>query len=221
MQEATSREKILKKVRKALINKSKNTFSNIDFDSNVFHASEESLEISFAKNFSEKGGKFIFCEDYAEFITHLHENFSSQDHWEEIICLEDTIKEVLFHGDVPFSDTAEKINIINIAVIGCEFLIARTGSIVVSSRQLINRKLITNSKSLIVLAYSSQVLADGKDALKELKNKYSSGLPSSITYITGPSFTMDIERKKIYDIFGPRSLYLFLIDDAPLHEPGS
>ena len=64
----TSKEKILKKIRKALIHKSTQEIGDIDIDSEIFTASEESLEMQFAQNFTALNGKFIFCENETEFI---------------------------------------------------------------------------------------------------------------------------------------------------------
>ena len=63
MKESTSREKVLKAVRKALIRKSEADFSAADSEAEVYTTPEEdSLELLFAKNFSALAGNFIVCE---------------------------------------------------------------------------------------------------------------------------------------------------------------
>ena len=47
MQESTSKEKVLKKVRKALIQKTKNPYPNLDNDSKIYSASDEFLDVLF------------------------------------------------------------------------------------------------------------------------------------------------------------------------------
>ena len=62
MEDSTSREKILKKVRTALLNKSRIEAGSIDYESNIYVESEDAIEIIFAQQFSDVGGNFIFCE---------------------------------------------------------------------------------------------------------------------------------------------------------------
>ena len=60
MQDATSREKILKKIRQALIHKTTARFPNIDWEKNVYANEEVSLEEKFATAFTKVGGQFVF-----------------------------------------------------------------------------------------------------------------------------------------------------------------
>ena len=95
----------------------------------------------------------------------------------------------------------------------CEYLIARLGSIMVSSKQTSGRRLNVFPENHIVIARSSQIVADLKDALKNIKEKYVGNLPSMISVITGPSRTADIEKTLVMGAHGPRELYVFLIDE--------
>ena len=63
MKESTSKEKVLKKVRNALINKLENPFKDVDFTSNVFFQQKEGPEVEFATKLVENGGTFIYCEN--------------------------------------------------------------------------------------------------------------------------------------------------------------
>ena len=47
MQDSTTREKMLKKIRQALIHKTNARFPNIDWDKNVYSTTNESLEEQF------------------------------------------------------------------------------------------------------------------------------------------------------------------------------
>lgn len=72
MKESTHREKVLKAVRKALIHKSEADYSIADGDPDIYTApEEESLELLFAKNFSNLKGRFVFCENKQDFATQL------------------------------------------------------------------------------------------------------------------------------------------------------
>ncbi len=84
----------------------------------------------------------------------------------------------------------------------------------ISSRQDSGRKLPVFPDTHIVVAYSSQLVDDIKDALKAIKLKYADKAPSLISLISGPSRTADIEKTLILGAHGPKEIYLFLIDDA-------
>jgi L-lactate dehydrogenase complex protein LldG len=92
-------------------------------------------------------------------------------------------------------------------------LVARTGSIVVSSRQTSGRRLPVIAEVLIVVAYPNQVCGELKDALNMVKTKYDGTLPSQITFITGPSRTADIEKTLVKGVHGPKEVYLFFVDE--------
>lgn len=208
----TSREKVLKKIRKALIHRSNQEIGDVDKTSEIFVTSEEPLEIQFATVFSALNGKFVFCENEAEFIESF--DFIAKDNeWENIFCLEPKIKELLNKGNIRFSDKEEDLLKTDIGLTLCECLVARTGSVVVSSKQLSGRRLPFYANFHIVVAYTSQLVKNTNDSLQFIKEKYNNQLPSMITTISGPSKTADIEKTLVQGAHGPREIFVFLIDD--------
>ncbi len=208
----TSKEKILKKIRKALTHKSSQEMVDLDKESEIFTSSDEPLEIQFAQNFSAVNGKFIFCENENEFI----ENFdfiAKDNNWKNIFCLEPALKDMLRKGKIKFSDKEEDLLNTDIGLTLCECLAARTGSVIVTSRQASGRRLPVYSNIHIVAAYTSQLKHDIKDALKFIREKYKNQLPSMISTITGPSRTADIEKTMVQGAHGPKEIFVFLIDD--------
>jgi L-lactate dehydrogenase complex protein LldG len=95
----------------------------------------------------------------------------------------------------------------------CEYLIARLGTVMVSSRVSPGRKMTVFPEMHIVVAYTSQLVPDLKDALKNLRRKYEDDFPSVVTLVTGPSRTADIEKTLVLGAHGPKELYVFLIED--------
>ena len=61
MEESTSKEKILKRVRKALSHKAEIETISVDMEADLYNAPEDELEIVFAHQLSELNGKFVFC----------------------------------------------------------------------------------------------------------------------------------------------------------------
>ena len=215
MTDVTSREKILKKIRKALTNKSSRELADVDLESEIFVSSDEPLEIQFAQNLTSLNGKFVFCENENEFI----ENFSffvKDNNWQNVFCLEPQIKDILKKGKIKFSDKKEQFLETDIGLTFCECLIARTGSVVITSKQASGRKLPVYSNIHIVVAYTSQLVNTIKDGLKFIRSKYGIQIPSMITTISGPSKTADIEKTLVQGAHGPKEIFVFLIDDIPL-----
>ena len=100
---------------------------------------------------------------------------------------------------------------IDVAITGCEYLSARTGSVVVSSA-IDGRKINIFAPTHIVIAKQNQIVKDIDEAINNLKTKYNK-LPSSISFITGPSRTADIEKTLILGAHGPKRLAVFIIKE--------
>ncbi|HTL81019.1 MAG TPA: LUD domain-containing protein, partial [Bacteroidia bacterium] len=188
MSDTTSREKILKKVRAALIHRSRAEQNAIDFDSSLYPEPEDSLELIFAQQFSEAGGQFIFCENEEDFIYNIGA-LTNDDGFGKLWCGEKEIGDLLHKAKIDFAKKEDQLTHSTTTITGCEFLIARTGSVLVSSRQLGGRRSIVHPDNHIVVCRTSQLIYNLRDALKALKAKYNEGLPSMVTIITGPSRT--------------------------------
>lgn len=211
MEDSTPREKVLKKVRKALIQRSRETYTNVDLDTNVYVVSEESPEIEFAQNFSESGGKFIFCLDEAELLENLSFLFN-ENGWKNVYASGEELSVLLSKAKIPFTADAEQLKTADVSITHCESLVSRTGSVLISSYQ--GRRSAFAAPVHIVIGYTSQLVPDVKEALAELKKRYEPGFPSSISFITGPSRTADIEKTLVMGAHGPLDLYVFLLDDT-------
>ncbi|MGI8892752.1 MAG: LutC/YkgG family protein [Bacteroidia bacterium] len=211
MEDSKTREKVLKKIRNALINKTRNPYPNVDLDTNVFVVGEEGPEINFASKFNDVGGQFVYCEDELEFIEKIL-HLATEMGWRNFVCREQEIKSFLDQVEFPYRDEDPSIAEAEVTITLCEALISRSGSIMVSSAQQAGRKAFIYSPVHIVLAYSSQIVPNIKDGYKLIRNKYGK-LPSLVSLITGPGLSSDIERNLVYGMHGPCEVYLFLIDD--------
>ncbi len=212
-EETTTKEKILKKVRKALIEKSAkdSRVLGIDFDSDIFPKAEEPLEILFAQQLIKLNGKFSYCENENELCNNLSD-LINENKWEGIYCYEKKAKEILKKANIIFSENEKDIKHVNVGVSFCESLSARTGSVLVSSKQTAGRRLPAFSNYHIVIAYTSQLVYTIKESLNEIKKKYGNNLPSMIVNIAGPSRTADIEKTLVQGAHGPKEIYVFLVD---------
>ncbi|MCD4695318.1 MAG: lactate utilization protein [Bacteroidales bacterium] len=211
MEETTTREKVLKKIRNSLISKTENPYPSLDIESSVYHDFTEQKDIVFAEEFTLVGGKFIYCENENELKTNLQSLFREKG-FKEIFCFDSKIIELLNNSGIPNFNEEDKLLDISAGITHCEFLVARFGSILVSSKQFSGRRLNVFPETHIVIAYTHQIVNELKDALILMKEKYGSGLPSMMTFITGPSRTADIEKTLVMGAHGPKELYLLLID---------
>jgi L-lactate dehydrogenase complex protein LldG len=59
MKETTTKEKILKGVRDALISKKGNPFKDVNFSQPVFQSLQDEYEVTFAQKLIEMGGSFV------------------------------------------------------------------------------------------------------------------------------------------------------------------
>lgn len=213
MEESTSREKILKKVRDALIEKTEPPYPIIDQDSSVYREITEPLDVTFAEELVRIAGKFVYCESEDEFIGNL-KSFILEKDWGVLYCQDPKIHHLLKVGGIPFEFHADTILEARIGITRCEYLIARLGTVMVSSRMSPGRKITVYPEIHLVLGYTSQLVPDLKQALMNIKKKYRDDFPSMVSLITGPSRTADIEKTLVMGAHGPKELYVFLIDDS-------
>src|SRR5690606_27990446 len=92
------------------------------------------------------------------------------------------------------SSDPESLRSCDIAITGCECLIARTGTVVLSAALPGGRTASVYAPIHICIAYTSQLVNDIKDGLIFLQEKYGPEIPSMISFATGPSRTADIEK---------------------------
>ena len=210
MKFSPSKESILKKIRKALSHSTPLPFPQSENNQSVFPPSSEELEVVFAEQFNLLGGRFIFCVNRQELAFQFNSLIKKSD-WQKVYCVEDRIRE-LVGTSLEERFTKKDLADCDVSVTSCEYLVARTGSMVLSTAQASGRTASVYAPVHICIAFSSQLVYDIKDALTLLKDKYKDQLPSLITFATGPSRTADIEKTLVVGVHGPKEVYCFLID---------
>ncbi len=215
MDESTTREKILKKIRKALIHKTKGPSGIIELERSVYMPGDDLLELQFAQEFLSAGGIFVFCSSERELAEQLS-GLSDQKGWADFWCKEESLSAVLSDFGINISENFNTKTSTDPAITLCEALISRTGSVLVSSKQKSGRSGASFPDHHIVVAYTSQLVSDIKDGINLIKTKYGNQIPSMVTLVTGPSRTADIEKTLVLGAHGPKEIYVFLIDDSNL-----
>jgi L-lactate dehydrogenase complex protein LldG len=210
MNVSASKENILKKIRKALSNSTPLPFPNSEGNQSLFHPPEQELEVEFAEHFSQLQGKFIYCLNTKELGVNLN-RIIEHNKWKKIFCCEDRFFDLL-KNDLQISCPHDDLASCDASITSCEFLIARTGSVVLSAAQQSGRTVSVYAPIHICIAFTDQLVYDIKDALQLLKEKYRQNFPSLITFATGPSRTADIEKTLVVGVHGPKEVYVFLVD---------
>ena len=205
-----SKENILKKIRKALSHSTPLPFPKSDGNIPVFQPLQQEIEVEFAEQFTQLQGKFIYCINRQELAFQLSSLVKKQD-WNKVYCLEEKLIENVASQ---LSDRLVKTNLAgcDVSITGCEYLVARTGSIVMSAAQRSGRSTSVYAPIHICIAFTNQLVYDIKDALQAAKDKYGNNLPSLITFATGPSRTADIEKTLVVGVHGPKEVYVFLVE---------
>ncbi|MCC7051191.1 MAG: LUD domain-containing protein [Bacteroidia bacterium] len=211
VKDAAKKEKMLKKIRRALVEKSKEPFPGIDYESNVFVPFTEVAEIEFAQRFTDQGGKFVFCENNRDFSENL-KFLIAENKWKSIYCANLEWKEFLLKEDIVAASSIKDLPEIKVALTTCEALIARNGSVLITDKQIQSLQEIANPEVHLIIAYTHQLITETKEALKQLKMKYPEKYPSFFSFISGPSKTNSIEAVTIVGAQGPNEVYLFLLD---------
>jgi L-lactate dehydrogenase complex protein LldG len=212
MEESTSKEKVLKSVREALISKTDQPFPKLDMDKYVYREMQETPDVNFAQELTHAGGIFVYCQQQEEAIEGIR--FLMAEHgWENVYATESFIIELLQKGQISYTREHDELKTAQVAITGCESLIARLGSVMVSSGHLKGRQIFASPETHVVIAHTSQLVNDLKEAFAKLRKKYDPKTPSMVTLITGPSRTADIEKTLVMGVHGPKELYVFLLED--------
>ena len=204
MSVSPAKENILKKIRQALSNPVPVPFPNSEGNNSVFQPPVDDMAVQFAQEFTKLQGKFVFCADEKELHQQLQLLISTKE-WMKIFCSDD-------RWNNTYSNTIN-LESCDASVTGCEFLVARTGTIVMSAAEQSGRTVSVYAPIHICIAYTNQLVYDVKDALQSLKEKYAGAIPSFITFASGPSRTADIEKTLVTGVHGPKEVYLFLVDN--------
>ncbi len=213
MDNFSARNNILEKIRealKAIEEKESPGGSTIEGTGEVFYRTDGmSLLEKFSAEFAAIDGKLEVCLEKSTLRERLAE-LRKVNGWEHLYCDAASFHEDSGLGDLSFdgdgtSETASAV------VTGCECLVARTGTIVLSAAQEYGRALTVYTPVHIVVASADQLVDDVGDGIGQIIQRHGADLPSAIFFASGPSRTGDIEKTLVRGVHGPVEVYLFLL----------
>lgn len=198
--------------RNKILNRLQNTKAReeIQTSSSGFHFLREynqPLIQTFEEKLANVNGTFILAENKEDFKWKFQQ-FVNEKRISSVFCCENNIADLL-----KIELVSELNENIEASVTGCEYLVAQTGSAIVSTAQTHSRRTFAYAPIHIIVAFKNQLVAQLEEGLNLLAEKYKNNLPSQITTITGPSRTADIEKTLVLGAHGPKELIIFYIDE--------
>jgi L-lactate dehydrogenase complex protein LldG len=210
MDGSLSRQKILDSIRKTAGQR------NVDLHETDFENSEiykpilPDPLICFQNELEAIQGKCLTFDNELHLFAELKTLLESRNLL-PVYCRDSKIAALLDKYQIPHTNNSADFEKMSSAITPCESLIARTGSVVVSSNGESGRQLHAFPPIHIVLANISQLVNYPNEAYNAIQSKYKNKLPSAITTITGPSRTADIEKTLVLGAHGPKELIVFIL----------
>jgi L-lactate dehydrogenase complex protein LldG len=201
-----AREEILNKLKRAV----HSVPEEPDFEQSIYHSINIPLELAFKENLEKINGFVHIFSSEKELFQDL-KKFLAPRQKDTIYCYEDEICNQLNTFGITFQQSSDLPKNTEVGITGCEFLIAHTGSVMVSSAQKGGRQMFVYPPIHIVIAHKNQLVGYLEEAYIGIREKYKNDFPSQIALITGPSRTADIEKTLVLGAHGPRELRVFLV----------
>lgn len=166
------------------------------------------LDEKFVAQFTEGGGNFMYCLSKEEAVEGLHQYMEDQA-WNGVFISTPALAG--FENDLKISTTFENDGQYPVVLSGCEALIAFNGGIMIHSHHTGGRKLGDLPKNHILIAYTSQIVANLRDGMTAINQKYRDERPSNISVIRAPH-DQSVELASADPNKG-RTVFLLLIED--------
>lgn len=167
------------------------------------------IDEKFTINFKANGGKFLYCENLNEIFNNL-DLIVEENNWSEkkALILDTNLKNKFKNSSL------NPTNIISDSVFfltTCENLIANDGSLLISSKQIFEKKLPELPINFIVYATTSQIVENIGEGLRGIKTKNKQKIPTNITTIK--HFKSGEDKNFLSYGSSAKNLYLLLLED--------
>lgn len=203
-----SRDRILGRIRKTLNNQPAKS-NPVDYSSlDLFVPVDDDLLACFKKEAESVGAKVIISENQEDFEASLN-RLMDEMKIDKISVTDEGLITIL--NDSKLTIQLDGFNLgMQAGMTRCDFLVARTGTVILSTAKGSGRRMSVFPPVHIIIASSSQLVPYLENALDEIKKISPEALPSQITHITGPSRTADIEKTLVLGAHGPKDLIIFV-----------
>ena len=197
--------------RKIFGSKSERSGEELKSDDRGKYMPEIKLPIDerFTINFKANGGKFLYCENLNEIYKNL-EHILEENGWEEeqVLLLDSELEDRFKNSHLL---PTRKISESTYFLTTCENLIANDGSLLISSKQIYEKRLPELPFNFIVFATTSQIVDNIGEGLRGIKSKNRQKIPTNITTIK--HFKSGDEKDFLSYGSSAKNLYLLLLED--------
>lgn len=109
--------------------------------------------------------------------------------------------------------SSDELNVVDAVLTNATVGIAVTGTIVLDHTEGQGRRALTLVPDLHVCVLSAdQIVGDVPEAVARLSSSVAAGRP--LTWVSGPSATVDIELIRVHGVHGPRTLRVVLVEST-------
>ncbi|MDO5977928.1 LUD domain-containing protein [Flavivirga spongiicola] len=197
--------------RKIFGSKSERSGEELKSDDRGKYMPEIKLPIDerFTINFKANGGKFLYCENLNEIFFNL-EHIIEENNWKKkkTLLFDENLKDKFINSNLK---STNKISEATFFLTTCENLIANDGSLLISSKQIFEKKLPELPVNFIVFATTSQIVENIGEGLRGIKSKNRQKIPTNITTIK--HFKSGDEKDFLSYGSSAKNLYLLLLED--------
>jgi len=167
------------------------------------------IDEAFTVNFNANGGKFLYCENNDE-VRNFLENIIEENNWDKkkALILNKHLKAKFKSFKLGSTKKTEDADFLFTT---CESLIANDGSLLISSNQIAEKKLIELPENFIVFATTSQFVKTISEGLQAIKAQSRIKIPSNITTIK--HFKANETNDFLSYGSSTKNLYLLLLED--------
>ncbi|NRD24816.1 LUD domain-containing protein [Winogradskyella litoriviva] len=163
----------------------------------------------FTINFKANGGKFLYCENLEE-VKQSFNAILDENNWhnDKVFLIDQRLTELFKDFNL---NSTKKLSESAYFLSTCEYLISDDGSLLISSNQIAEKKLVELPDNFIIYATTSQFVETIGEGLKGIKAKSKESIPTNITTIKHFKTADD----KDFLTYGSSSknLYLLLLED--------
>ncbi len=171
---------------------------------------EEKLPVDekFTYNFNKNGGKFLYCESMDE-VLETFDNILIENDWyeQDVFCVDENLSSRFDGFNLNFTKKGDTTFFLTT----CESLVAKNGSILLSSNQIKEKKLSELPFNFVVFATTSQLVDTISEGLRIIKTRNPNQIPTNITTIQ--DFETDKEKDFMSYGSSTKNLYLLLLED--------
>lgn len=195
MKNSSEREKLLKSLRNRLLDRSKQ-FELTETNEDIFVSNDDTDPVMvFAEKLAKGGGKFVYCQNEDELFSKL-KTLISYRQWSNPQSFSNNLLTFLKNKEIE-TTLANQDTKVGISL--CQGIVAKTGSIVITSTQGAGTHLTKFPEIFIVIAMTSQIFKSYKQIINLLPE-------------TPPKWIISIKSGKLIEE-EIKELYLFVVEE--------